>query len=300
MPAMPARPSLLRSLVVVGVLPLLAACVTLTVDPRALTYAPAGVRVQTLGCPAAIAAARAATTSGNAGGSGALDPEAIRILTWNIHKEGDAGWQEDLTRFTQASDVLLLQEVTLLDGLQEILRHAGLRWIMASSFLFGDVDIGVLTATRTVPVAACTLRAVEPLLRLPKSAVITWLPVAGSAQTLAVANVHAINFSLSLDAYREQLDALADVLAGHDGPVVLGGDLNTWSADRAEVVRAIAARLGLVEITFAEDGRTRFLGNQVDHLLVRGLDAVASGAIAVTSSDHNPVAAVLRFPRRPD
>jgi endonuclease/exonuclease/phosphatase (EEP) superfamily protein YafD len=54
-------------------------------------------------------------------------------------------------------------------------------------------------------------------------------------------------------------------------------------------------RLGLVEITFAEDGRTRFLGIQVDHLLVRGLIVATSRTTAVTSSDHNPAAAVLRL-----
>ena len=285
-------------LLVAAALPLLAACVTLTADPRALTWQPAGIVVQTLPCAAASQLARSTQASGPAGGVDALDPEAIRLLTWNIHKQDDAGWQDDLGRFAAATDVLLLQEATLQDALQEILRRADLRWVMASSFIYGAVDIGVLTATRAVPAASCTLRVVEPLLRIPKSSVITWLPVAGATQTLAVANVHAINFTLSLDAYRAQLDELADVLAGHDGPVVLGGDFNTWSRDRAEAVRAIAVRLRLVEATYPEDGRTRFFGNQVDHVYVRGVDVVAAKAIAVTSSDHNPVEVVLRLARR--
>ena len=148
--------------------------------------------------------------------------------------------------------------------------------------------------------AICTQRFVEPLIRLPKSTVIAWLPLAGTTQTLAVANVHAINFSLTLGTYRAQLTALADALAEHDGPIVLGGDLNTWTDHRAEVVREIAARLGLVEATYGEDDRTRFFGNQVDHVLVRGLDVVASRVVGVTSSDHNPVEAVLRLARRPN
>ena len=97
--------------------------------------------------------------------------------------------------------------------------------------------------------------------------------------------------------YRAQLTALADALADHEGPIVLGGDLNTWSDDRAQVVREVAGRLGLVEVTYPEDGRTRFIGKQVDHILVRGLDVVASRTIVVTSSDHNPVEAVLRTKR---
>ena len=124
-------------------------------------------------------------------------PPRIRIATWNIHKEDDAGWQDDLTRFAADHDILLLQEVTLIDALRDILHAAGMRWVMASSFLYYDTDIGVLSATRAVPVAHCTLRVVEPLIRLPKSSVVTWLPLKGSAKTLAVANVHSINFSLS-------------------------------------------------------------------------------------------------------
>jgi endonuclease/exonuclease/phosphatase (EEP) superfamily protein YafD len=285
-------------LLAAAALPLLAACITLTADPRALTWQPTGIiPAQTLRCPAALQLARSARPAAAVGAADALDPDAMRLVTWNIHKQGDAGWQDDLGRFAAAADVLLLQETTLEDSLQQILRRADLRWVMASSFIYGSLDIGVLTATRVVPVAACTQRVVEPLLRIPKSSVITWLPIAGATQTLAVANVHAINFTLSLDAYRAQFDDLADVLAGHDGPLVLAGDFNTWSRDRAEVVRAVALRLGLVETTFAQDDRTLFLGNQVDHVYVRGMDVVAAKAIAVTSSDHNPVEVVLRLAR---
>ena len=219
----------------------------------------------------------------------------IRILTWNIHKQEDDGWEQDLTRFAAASDIVLLQEVALADPLQAILRGAGLRFVMGSSFAYNDAEFGVLTATRVAPVAACTQRIEEPLIRIPKSAVITWLPLPGTRHTLAVANVHSINFSLSLDAYEAQLAALADVLAQHEGPILLGGDLNTWSQARRDAVERTARRLDLVEIPFAEDGRTLFLGNQVDHLLVRGLVVATSRTTAVTSSDHNPAGAVLRL-----
>jgi endonuclease/exonuclease/phosphatase (EEP) superfamily protein YafD len=215
-----------------------------------------------------------------------LDPDAIRVVSWNIHKESDAGWEADLARFVAGNDILLLQEVTLRDSLRETLAAGGLRWVMASSFIYQSADIGVLTATRTAPVASCTQRVVEPLIRLPKSAVISWLPLAGSPRTLAVANVHSINFSLSLRTYEEQLAALADTLAGHEGPIILGGDLNTWTTARMDALRDVAARLRLTEVGFA-----------VDHLLVRGLDVVASSASAVKSSDHNPAAAVLRVRR---
>lgn len=268
-----------------------AGCVTIADAPRALVDGPFGFRAAVLDCAAAAAAARAAPAA-----TAGVDPAAFRVLTWNIHKEDDDGWQDDLARFAARNDALLLQEVVLQDALTAILREAGLAWVMASSFAYQSADIGVLTASRVPPVGSCTQRIAEPLLAIPKSAVIIWLPVAGTSATVAVANVHAINFALTTDAYEAQFAALADVLAAHDGPIVVGGDLNTWSDARHAVVQRFAARLGLAEVAFAQDGRTRFLGRQVDHLLVRGLAVVGSATAEVTSSDHNPAAAVLRVP----
>ena len=53
---------------------------------------------------------------------------------------------------------------------------------MASSFIYMDTDIGVVTAARAPTVAHCTQRVTEPLIRLPKSSVVTWLPLAGSSK----------------------------------------------------------------------------------------------------------------------
>lgn len=269
-----------------------AGCVSLTVDPRALIYGPGGIEVRTLPCSAAVAAARTWVPAGP--DADALDPARIRLLTWNIHKQEDAGWEQDLARFATATDVLLLQEVTLTDPLRDVLGKAGLRWVMASSFIYNDADIGVVTASRAGTVAHCTQRVTEPLLRLPKSSVVTWLPLKGSSKTLAVANVHSINFSLTLDAYEEQFEGVARALSEHDGPVILAGDLNTWTQSRLVALQNVAARLRLTEIPFSQ-GRSLFFGREVDHILVRGLAVEAAAAIPVESSDHNPVFAVLRM-----
>jgi endonuclease/exonuclease/phosphatase (EEP) superfamily protein YafD len=278
---------------VAALLPLVSSCVLLTAEPRALLLqADGAIRVQSLPCnePGLTAPVTRAESST------ALDPDAIRVLTWNIHKEGDAGWQRDLDAFVRRHDVVLLQEVVLQDSLRRIIEDSGMRWVMASSFLYQGNDIGVLTAARVMPQGTCTERVVEPLIRLPKSAAISWFRVAGLSSTLAVVNVHAINFSLSLGAYRAQFAALGDALAAHRGPIIFAGDLNTWTDARAEAVEAFAARLGLRAIPFAEDKRSLFLGKQLDHLYIRGLEVVNAAAIPVTSSDHNPVAATLRVP----
>ena len=270
----------------------LAGCVVLTTDPRVLIQGPQNIEVRTSPCAAAVQAVRMWAPPKDAGG--ALDPARIRVATWNIHKEADAGWQADLAALAAGNDILLLQEATLTDPLQEVLRGAGLAWVMASSFIYRDVDIGVLSAARTPLVAHCTQRVTEPLLRLPKSSVVTWLPIAGTTRTLAVANVHSINFSLLLGEYESQFDGVAQALAEHDGPIILAGDLNTWTEERVAALERVAARLSLTPIRF-EGGRSKFLGREVDHLLVRGLAVTSATAIAVRSSDHNPVTAVLRL-----
>ena len=285
-----ARPILIAALAAA-----LAGCVTVTAEPRAVLQRSDGtVKVQTLACGRSVALAASRRDETSASG---LDPRAFRVLTWNIHKQGDVGWEHDLRNFAADSDVLLLQETVLEPSLTQMIDAAGMRWVMASSFLYADVDTGVLTASRIAPLASCTQRVVEPLLRLPKSAVVTWFPLRGRATTVAVVNAHAINFSLSLGAYRAQFDAIVDALADHTGPIVLAGDLNTWTTERIAVVDAAAQRLGLEEIAFTHDQRRLFFGHQLDHIYTRGLDVVASSAIAVTSSDHNPVMATLRLAR---
>ena len=272
---------------------LLSSCVVLTTLPRAVVQQSDGsLAVRSIPCteggnaPPAIGA----TTPRDA-----LDPNAIRVLTWNIHKQGDLGWDRDLVRFSKETDLLLLQEAVLSPPLREILDAARFRFTMASSFVYGDADIGVLSAARVTPLAACTERAIEPWLRIPKSAAIEWFALGGTSRTLAVVNVHAINFSLSVAGYRTQFEALVGALRRHDGPILFAGDLNTWTDERQDVVREAAAALGLDEIPFAEDRRSVFLGHQLDHLLVRGLDVVSADAIVVESSDHNPVFATLRL-----
>ncbi len=276
-------------------LSLLASCVTLTAEPRALLLeSDRAVSVRSIPCDkAAQAASDADVRPGQT-----LDPEAIRIVTWNIHKQEDPGWRADLDRFVAASDIVLLQEVVLREPLRESIESAGLRWTMASSFLYFDEDIGVMTAARVAPVAICTSRVVEPLLQLPKSSLVSWYALRGTAERVAVVNVHAINFSLTLPEYREQFERLVAALAAHRGPLVFAGDLNTWTDARWEVVQEAARKLGLSAIGFANDHRTLFLGRQLDHILVRGLEVVDAEVIRVTSSDHNPVRARLRLPER--
>ena len=281
--------------IVAGVALLLSSCVMLTALPRAIVQEPDGnLVVRSIPCTAGGVGSHVGDTKLR----GALDPAAIHMLTWNIHKQGDAGWDRDLVRFAAGKDLVLLQEAVLSPPLRAILDDEHLRFTMASSFIYGDADIGVLSAAHVSPVAECTERVVEPWLRIPKSATVSWFALEGTNQTLAVVNVHAINFSLSVSGYRSQFESLVGALRNHDGPILFAGDLNTWTDERWTVVREATAALGLTEIKIADDLRSLFLGHQLDHVLVRGLDVVTATVFAVESSDHNPVTATLRVRAR--
>ena len=167
-------------------------------------------------------------------------------------------------------------------------------WILASAFAFDGTDYGVVIAARVRPIFFCTGRALEPLTGIPKSYLVARFRVEGREPTLEVATVHAINFTLDLAAYDQELDALGGVLAAHDGPIALAGDFNTWSEARERRVEALAARLGLEAVTFAPDERSRFLGRPADWAYARGADVLGSETREVAASDHNPLFVSLR------
>jgi endonuclease/exonuclease/phosphatase (EEP) superfamily protein YafD len=283
------RSDLVRFVGTAALAALCAACTTVPPVQQAFALGQDGAVVrQVLPC------------SGNdAGARGASPPEALpspllRIVSWNLHKNEDPGWDADLARFAEGSDLLLIQEAELNAGLQRVLNDAGYDWLLASAFTLNGHETGVLTAARVRPASACIQRSFEPLLQLPKAAVIARYAMDGIEGTLAVANVHAINFTLGLDEYRAQLEAIAQELANHRGPAIVAGDFNTWSPARLEVVADVMRRINLAPVPLPVDTRSRFLGHQVDYMFVRGLEVVDAAAPEVGSSDHNPIRATLR------
>lgn len=269
---------------------LCAACATVPPVQHVLTLGRDGI-----GVDAPLPCNGGAMAAGERAAVPTLRSPELRVLSWNLHKNGDPGWHADLVRFAAVSDLLLIQEAALTAELQRTLHDAAYDWLLANAFMLHDHATGVLSAARVRPASACVQRSFEPLLRLPKSAAITRYALQGTLQTLVVANVHSINFTLGLRAYRAQLDAIARELADHRGPVIVAGDFNTWSAPRLAIARDVMKRLGLVPVLPPIDTRSRVFGHQVDYVFVRGLDVISAEAPEVHSSDHNPVLVTLRL-----
>lgn len=223
----------------------------------------------------------------------------LRVLSWNLQKGEQPGWEAELARLVIDSDLVFLQEALLTAQLQRVLADAGHDWLLAGSFNLNGRETGVLSAARVRPASACAQRAFEPLFQLPKSALIARYALPETSELLAVANVHSINFTLGFGEYRAQLEAVAHELAGHRGPVIVAGDFNTWNPTRLEVVDEVTRGLGLSPVRLARDTRSRFLGHPVDYVFVRGLEVVHASAPEVTSSDHNPLMVTLRVAPQP-
>ncbi len=213
----------------------------------------------------------------------------LRVLVWNIYKENRSGWQETLERLSRNAQLLLLQEGSLNEEFSAWIEDN--HWLAAHTSAFNafGVSAGVLNLSRTAPQQVCAYTQTEPWLRLPKSALYARYPLS-DGQTLAVINIHAVNFTLGVKEYSEQLEALREAVSGHSGPLIVAGDFNSWSSKRMKVLQQHMQQLGLDEVRFHPDNRKEVLSSyKLDHLFFRGLTLIKAEAPVTDASDHNPM-----------
>ncbi|GEA59522.1 endonuclease/exonuclease/phosphatase family protein [Vibrio comitans] len=222
----------------------------------------------------------------------AIDDEGrIDVLVWNIYKQNKDDWQSELTKLLNGKQLGLLQEVSFTDEFKAWLYQ--LNWVgqQVKAFESFDVSAGVFNITQVYPIRACAQLDAEPWIQIPKSALFATYPLS-NGEVLAVGNLHGINFTFGTEAYSKQLKLLASKLEQHNGPVILGGDFNTWSDARLEQLTQIMSSANLEEVVFEPDQRTEFMGGHVlDHIYYRGLNLKKAEAPTSDASDHNPMLA---------
>ena len=226
-----------------------------------------------------------------------LDASGFSLLSWNIQKESRAGWENDFMRLSQNADVLIIQEAVLTQKLRQLLNLRKFYWHLVTAFEYQEVKTGVLTATTIEPDLVCPLRAAEPLIRVPKTILITRYPLANSHRSLMIANIHMINFAPHPAAFIDQTKRMTEILAAHQGPMILSGDFNTWSAERLAIIADMATRLKLESVDFRTDLIRKVFGNPVDRVYYRGLTLEKARVVEVISSDHNPLRVRFRLNR---
>ena len=218
-----------------------------------------------------------------------LDSNNITLLNWNIYKGEEKNWAKDFRQLSDGQDLVIIQEARLSPEVKETLKEQSIHWTLNTGFVVNDEATGVLTGSRVKATSSCGLRTTEPFLRLPKTVLVNKYELSGTNEKLLVANIHSINFTLGTEVYSKQIKTLTAAIAQHQGPVVVAGDFNSWSENRKQIIEDMVAELSLKAVTYQSKNRVTIFGNEIDHVFYRGMEATASEALQVTSSDHNPI-----------
>ncbi|MBW3694370.1 endonuclease/exonuclease/phosphatase family protein [Vibrio sp. T187] len=223
-----------------------------------------------------------------------LDTSAgLGVLVWNIYKQNRPNWAQSLERFSKHSQIVLLQEASMTKELKGWIKQAEWGSNQVNAFEAFNTSAGVLSLAKTLPTQACGFTYTEPWLQLPKSALWTLYSL-DNGETLAVVNIHAVNFTLGTEDYQSQLSVLTQKLSSHQGPMIFAGDFNSWSEARMDVLKAELTNVGLKEVAFNPDNRTQFVsGLPLDHVFYRDLALDTAEASITDASDHNPL--LVRF-----
>lgn len=236
--------------------------------------------------------------------------DSIRIVNWNIHKEGNLSeWKKVITRIVKDKkpDFILLQEVRL-DGkvgdfISKDLKYG---WEFSPNLYQGKYDAysGVLTASHIKPkmVESALSNGTELFSKIQKTVLFTKYPIGSPSLELLVVNIHGININIDLDGFKEQIRYIAEVVMRHDGPVILAGDFNTWKEARLDHLSKLVKEMELVKIDFGSNAdyvETMF-GNPLDHIFIskEKLEVIKGSQdviVDIKSSDHSPLFVELRI-----
>ncbi len=229
-------------------------------------------------CAERLGAAPADATLGN----------ELSLLSWNIQKASNPGWESDLKSLAGDTELVFIQEAALEAGIPALLPQP-MDHAFAPGYSTASMTTGVMTLGAAAPSLHCQFAAIEPWLRTPKAAVVTEYALEGRDERLLAVNLHAVNFTVGVSPLEAQLAELTAVLSGHRGPAIVAGDLNTWSQARQQLVDTFMRQHGLAPVSFEPDLRSRPFGRALDHVYLRGLRAKAAEVVPVESSDHNPL-----------
>ncbi len=251
-------------------------------------------------CLALFALPPAAPAADPPGNGACLEPQEagfplshrLEVLSWNIQKADNPGWDADLADLGSGVNLAFIQEAAAGAGIADLLAPV-LHEVFAEGYSSSGRRTGVMTLSAGQPQISCNFTTMEPWLGTPKASTVTRYPLQGRDDHLLAINLHAVNFAFGLRELQDQFAALRDALAEHAGPVILAGDLNTWSESRQVLVDQFMSEHELQPVSFEPDLRTRVFGRALDHIYVRGLQALSSQVIPVQSSDHNPLRVTL-------
>lgn len=162
-------------------------------------------------------------------------------------------------------------------------------WSFAPGYTHKSLQTGVMTLSSRQPMMHCSLVTWEPWLGTPKATNFTEFALTETEDTLMVVNIHAVNFTLGLEVFRQQIRQVHKIVSDHQGPVIFSGDFNTWRRERFHLLDTMLASLGMHALSFEQDKRKKIFGQHLDHIYIRELQVLGANTQKVRSSDHNPM-----------
>jgi len=224
----------------------------------------------------------------------------VRCLVWNIYKARRSNWQSDFCNLKADRDLVLLQEAVFNAPSDPLFTQCQrFEWTMARSFKDPRTQIvhGVKTGSsvRSLENRFYLSPHTEPVSQTQKLLLTTLYPIAGRDELLMVLNMHAINF-VGARKYEGQLEQLSGALKSHDGPLILGGDFNTWSPKRLASFLKVVTAAELQEAVMQRNKKLTHMNRELDHLYYRGLRLQSVESLhRYRSSDHSPITATFEL-----
>lgn len=208
----------------------------------------------------------------------ALNPNEINIFAWNMYKGRMEGWEQDYKKLTPGHDILLLQELWMDGPMLKVFKEDQVfSYHMATAFIDTEENnaasgVGIASEVRPTKTFFQRSKYKEPFIGTHKMVLFASYPLEGNSHELLTGTIHAINF-VSAKKLRHQLQDAAKAIKAHNGPVVFGGDFNTWSDKKLEYLAEFAKDAGLTEVEFP-NGNERMTGKGkfLDYLFVKGVD----------------------------
>jgi endonuclease/exonuclease/phosphatase (EEP) superfamily protein YafD len=217
------------------------------------------------------------------------------LVNWNVYKAKMPGFHQDFHWLLSNHDLFTLQEFYLNGSQQsQIEEWLGLNWIFAKSFQDHMAWTGVVTLAPWEETDVIALKSPdrEPLIGTPKVSLITKYRVQGGGE-LWVLNIHSLNFDITHNAFRRQLDELLDEVANYDGPLILAGDFNTWARWRRDYLMEQTRKMGLRRLPL--ESPAGVFNNTLDHIFYRGVQALEYEVLEMNTSDHKPLQMKFRM-----
>ena len=221
-----------------------------------------------------------------------LPTSPLRVTIWNLCKGvGGNLFEHDFRSLCYRSDLILTQEALLSDrGLRGYAQRGFVAWHGASYKRVDGLRDGVMTLAKA-PALGDLQRILckypEPLLQTPKTSLVSRFALSGTEQELLVINMHSTLVRGKSGAV-EEIHHVLDRLPEHQGPVLFGGDFNTFTKGLLRAVESAVKRWDLEFVPVDEDPRAGRAA--LDQVFVRGLRPIQAVVdTTIKNSDHFPV-----------